>query len=473
MAKTLPDQEKIQETHKSYAVSKKSALPIVALVGRPNVGKSTLFNRVTGTHKALVHETEHTTRDLKFGTWDVGHGQYLLVDTCGLGSTDSLAVQTAQQRSLEVIEEAGVVLFMVNAQEGWTEGDAELLQLLRSKGKPFYLICNKADQYGYESVDPSLYTAGEELIPVSGLHGIGLLDIEEKLLATVDPAQAEAIDDGDGAETRLSLVGRPNVGKSTLFNRLVGEARSVVSPEAGTTIDVVEEGFNLGGVRCQLIDTAGARRKKKVNESLEISAVSLAMEAVRRSHYVVFLLDAEEGVTHQDLKIISYAWNRNRSLILVANRIDLAPYGEDWKGKIADQLERMNPQFTEIPLLGMSALTGSKTQKLLPTIEAVMAEARSKFKTSEINKWIERAQTEHPPRLVSKGAKRSRRRPKFYYAVQVRSEPITIRLYCNFPNDLQDNYHRYLIGSFKKFFGIKHVPIAFQFERGREEKEMF
>ena len=436
-------------------------LPVVALLGRTNVGKSTLFNRLTQTRAALVHASEHTTRDIKYAPWQIGEGAVMLADTCGMGRSDSVGVRDAQARSLEFVRSVGCVVLVVNAQDTWTTEDQQLLDYLRSIRRPFLVAVNKSDEGENTQFDSSLFEAGEHLIPISALHGLGLADLEDQVTACVTPQATETVQ-SDERETRLSIVGRPNVGKSTLFNRLLGEARSVVSDEAGTTMDVVEERLTIGGVECKLIDTAGARKQKKVHESLEESAVSLSLEAIRRSHYVVVVLNAEEGVTQQDIRLIQYAWERQRCLILVANRVDLAPRGEDWKKKIAHELDRMMPQVNDVPLLAMSALTGSRVGKLARTLEEVIQQSRLRIRTSELNVWLERLQAEHPPKLISRGAVRMRKRPKFYYGTQTRIEPITVKVFCNFPQAITAVYERFMIRSFREAFGLTLVPVRFE-----------
>lgn len=436
-------------------------LPVVALLGRTNVGKSTLFNRLTQTRTALVHAAEHTTRDIKYAPWQIGEKAVMLADTCGMGNSESVGVRDAQARSLEFVRSVGCVVLVVNAQDVWTAEDQSLLDYLRSIRRPFLVAVNKSDEGENTRFDSSLFEAGEHMIPISALHGLGLAELEDQVTACVTPQPMESIQ-SDERETRLSIVGRPNVGKSTLFNRLLGEARSVVSDEAGTTMDVVEEGLTIGGVECKLIDTAGARKQRKVHESLEESAVSLSLEAIRRSHYVVVVLNADEGVTQQDIRLIQYAWERQRCIILVANRVDLAPQGVDWKKKIANELDRMMPQVNDVPLLAMSALTGSRVSKLAKTLELVIEQSRLRIRTSELNVWLERLQVEHPPKLISRGATRMRKRPKFYYGTQTRIEPITVKVFCNFPQSITDVYERFMIRSFREAFGLTLVPVRFE-----------
>lgn len=442
--------------------------PVVALVGRPNVGKSTLFNRLTGTKTSLVHATPHTTRDVKSGFWDVGDKGYLLFDTCGLASTDSLAVQDAQEKSRIIIASADYIVLIVSGPEGWSGGDGELLSLVRSTNRPYCVVANKIDTQGAVP-DSTVYECGEDVVVLSGLHGNGLIGLEDRLEAAV--AAGPVIEIESKKETTLSIIGRPNVGKSTLFNRLLGDQRSVVSEEAGTTVDTVEERLVIGGVDCRIVDTAGARRQSKVSRSLEQVAVKLALEAIRRSHYVVYILDGEEGITHQDLRLIHYAWERNRSMVFVVNRIDLAEEGDDWLARMKSDVDRLIPQMLDVPLVMMSALTGKKSHRLLPLLEKLIDENRREVPTRAINDWLQKIQTVHPPRLLSTGAKRQRRRPRFFYGVQIRSEPITIRIFANFPGSLEESYLRYMTRNFKETFGVTRVPIAFQFQRGRTENK--
>ena len=439
-------------------------LPVVAIVGRPNVGKSTLFNRILGQRKAIVEDFPGVTRDRNYAEVTRFERPFLLVDTGGFEpvSEDRLLTQMREQSQL-AIDEADIIFFLMDVKEGLTPADMEVAKMLRRIEKPVFYLVNKVDGDKQEAATGDFYSLGiEKFYTLSAEHGRGvgeLIDnLEELLPPAPDPSERET-------EVRMAVIGRPNVGKSSLVNRLLGFERVVANPTAGTTRDSVDTPFTYNKNRYVLIDTAGIRRKGKTNMALEKYSVVNALKAMDRAHVALMVIDAVEGVTDQDLAIAGYAYEKGRALILVVNKWDLPEKDQSTMGKYIEEVHRRFKYLPFAPLVFVSALTGQRVAKIMETVEEVAEEFNKRITTGQLNKGLEEFVQSNPPSMA-RG-----RRIKFYYAAQAAVRPPTFVLFTNSPEDIHFSYERYLVNCFRKKFGLDRVPIRMQFKgRGKEDK---
>jgi GTPase len=438
--------------------------PIIALVGRPNVGKSTLFNRITKSNKAMVDATPGVTRDRHYERVEADGKSFVLVDTGGLesGQQDRIA-SLIQEHTWQAIEEANVILFMMDGREGLTAEDHKVIAILRRANKPLHYVVNKID--GPEKEDKllsSFYELGVEHIwPVSASHGYGLRDFLDHLLATLPslPPPEEAASEAIG----LALIGRPNVGKSSLTNRLLGEQRMMVSEIPGTTRDSVDSLLERDGRHYLLIDTAGIRRKGRVSDKLEKFSVMRALKALERCDLALILIDAEEGITEQDTKVIGYGLEEGKACLLLVNKWDLIREDKKQQKKIMDEVERLTGFAGYLPIFPISALTGYGVKRLFTTLEKVYHQYSQEFNTGQVNRVLRDAVEAHPP------ATHQGKRVKLYYTTQIGTKPPTFVIFANYPKGVHFSYHRFLVNRFRAELGLGLSPIKLIFkERQRK-----
>ena len=432
-------------------------LPTLVLVGRPNVGKSTLFNRLTGTRDALVHDLPGMTRDRHYGRGRIGGKPYLVVDTGGLEpvAKDGIMAEMARQ-TLQAIDEADAVIFMVDARSGMTSQDKVIADRLRRASCPVWLAVNKA-----EGMNPAVITAefhelalGEPLA-ISGAHGDGIADLVDLALA---PFSAEEEKSDDFGIPKIALVGRPNVGKSTLVNALVGEERVIAFDQPGTTRDSIYVDFERDGKPYTLIDTAGVRRKGKVFETVEKFSVIKTLQAIEDANVVVLVLDAHENISDQDAHLAGFILEAGRALVVAINKWDgISPeQREDVKRDIGRKLAFLDfARFNYI-----SALKGKGLENLLKDVEAAHAAAFIKLSTPKLTRVLEMAVEQHAP------PKSGLFRPKPRYAHQGGKNPPVIILHGNALEGLRDDYKRYLESSFRKAFKLQGTPLRIQVKEG-------
>jgi GTPase len=444
----------------------KAQTPIIALVGRPNVGKSTLFNRITRSNKAMVDATPGVTRDRHYERVDADGKSFVLVDTGGLetGQQDRIA-SLIQEQTWQAIEEAHVILFMMDGREGLTTEDYQVIANLRKANKPLHYLVNKIDGPEKEAkLLASFYELGVEPIwPVSASHGYGLRDFLDHLLETLPslppPAEREAEAIG------LALIGRPNVGKSSLANRLLGEARMMVSEIPGTTRDSVDSLLERDGRRYLLIDTAGIRRKGRVSEKLEKFSVMRALKALERCDLALILIDAQEGITEQDTKIIGYGLEQGKACLLLVNKWDLIREDKKQQKQIMDEVERMTGFAGYVPVFPISAMTGYGVKRLFATLENVYRQYSQEFNTGQLNRVLRDAVEAHPP------ATHQGKRVKLYYTTQVSTKPPTFLIFSNYPKGVHFSYYRFLVNRFRAELGLELSPIKLILkERQRRER---
>lgn len=443
--------------------------PIVAIVGRPNVGKSTFFNRLIGQRKAIVEDLPGTTRDRLYGDSDWNGRVFTVVDTAGLlfEEEDESAplveiARRVREQAEMAIAEADVIVFMVDAIEGLTTADSDVAEVLRGTYKPVILAANKADnqERALNAVEFYALNLGEP-IPMSAYHGIGtgdVLDRVAELLPVVEEEDAEAA-------VKVAIVGRPNVGKSSLLNRLLGQERSVVSAVPGTTRDSIDTPIEYGGSQMLLIDTAGIRRRGKVERGIERYSVMRALRAVERADVALLLIDAEEGVTAQDTHVAGMILEQLKGVAILVNKWDLIIKDNETFNAFTRHVRDQFNFIPYAPLLFISAKDGQRVDKVLPLALEIAQERQRRIPTSELNTLLREAAYDHPPTAVHKGA-----HLRIYYATQPQVAPPVFLFFANNADEIHWGYARYLENRIREKYGFTGTPIKIVF-RSRDEKD--
>jgi len=432
-------------------------IPIVALVGRPNVGKSALFNRLVGDDAAIVSEEAGTTRDRHFARGEWNGRPFWLVDTGGLVEDSRLPMDVEIRKQVrQAIEEADLLLFVTDARVGVHPSDARIADLLRDAGKPWVLVANKVDD-PRSSDFYEFYTLGAgDPVPVSAGNGTGtgdLLDVlVERLPEGEDEAEPEAM--------RVAVIGRPNVGKSSFVNRLLGEERLVVSDVAGTTRDAIDAPFRYHGRTLIFVDTAGLRRQSRVDEGIEFYSSLRTRRAVERADIAILVIDATEGEIHnQDLKIAQLAWEAGRALIVVVNKWDLVVKDDKSAAKFEKKAREKAPFLSHVPFLFSSALTGQRVTRVLDLLLEVAEERQRRIQTSEVNERLqELLARRQPPQAAG-------REVKLNYATQVQVAPPTIAVFGNHPELVEEHYVRFLHNGFRESWPFTGNPLRIVLRR--------
>jgi GTP-binding protein len=438
-------------------------LPVIALVGRPNVGKSTLFNRLTRSRDALVADYPGLTRDRQYGFGKLGPIPYLVIDTGGVAGGEAGISELMVEQTLRALKEADVAIVMVDGRSGLTSADEHVAELARKHSKQTWLAVNKSEGLEADIAVAEFHRLGlGEPVAISATHGdrVGAM-MDEVLAPFAEMAEAElpaADKDEDKKALRIAVIGRPNVGKSTLINRLIGEERLVVYDEPGTTRDSVTVPFERDGKQYELIDTAGVRRKSKVHEAVEKFSVVKALQAMERAQVVIALLDAREGVTEQDVSLMGLAVERGRALVVVTNKWD--GLSHEQKRHVKDELDRRLPFLDFAERMTISALHGTGVGDLLPAVERAYRAATRDLPTADLNRELEDAVTAHAPPLV-RG-----RRIRLRYAHQGGRNPPVIVIHGNQLNKLPEAYRRYLVNRFRKAFKLQGTPVRISFKTG-------
>lgn len=441
-------------------------LPVVAIVGRPNAGKSTFFNRIVGQPKAIVNDQPGVTRDRNVARAEWDGRSFLLVDTGGFEDEDtsSIAVSVRLQSALAA-EEADVVIVLLDGREGLNPADRDFAERLRRLDKPVFFAANKLDTGRLVDRTADFFALGlGEILPVSAEHGLGIDDLMDRVVAALPPPPpvAEEIP-GEVPPVRLAIVGRPNVGKSSLLNRLVGYERSIVSPVPGTTRDAIDTPCVLGGHPCLLIDTAGIRRRPKVVEHIERSSAVRALKALERAELGLLVLDATEGMTDQDARIAGYGWERGRAMMLVFNKWDAVPTERRDAKAFLERVHYAYPTLSGLPVVFLSAHTGAGVKKLWPAVTGLVEAHRHRARTAELNAAIASA-------VEAQAAPAVRGRPvKFLYATQTGSAPPTVTIFTNYPDDVPASYQRYLANELRRRFGWYGTPLRIWLRPRRAE----
>ena len=434
--------------------------PLVAIVGRPNVGKSTLFNRLAGRRIAIVEDVPGVTRDRHYADASALGKEFVLIDTGGFDpeSSDPMKAGIASQVRL-ALSECDLVLCVVDATADPLGADREAVALLRDAGKPVIFVANKADSEYKALGAVSYYELGlSAIMPISALHGRGIGDLEEAIAKQLPHAILEP---GPDLEVpRVAIVGRPNAGKSSLINRLAGEDRQLVDDRPGTTVDSVDTLVETEGTRLILIDTAGIRRKRSVEtRGVEAASVLQAIRAIERSDIVVLMIDANAGVGEQDAKIIGLANDRGRALVLALNKVDLLSREE--QKKAMDRAREVLAFVPWAPLVTVSALEGKGVHALLSRVEDAVVEHRKRIATGELNRFFEEVLERHPPPTMHHRAVR------LYYITQASTAPPTFIVMTNEPKGVHFSYQRYVVNQIRKRFGFRGTPVRVRY-RGKK-----
>ena len=431
----------------------------VAIVGRPNVGKSTLFNRLVGRRLALVDDRPGVTRDRREGEARLGDIEFTVIDTAGLEESAAESLSGRMRAQTETaIAQADAIFFMIDARAGPLPADRAFAELTRKSGKPTVLIANKSEGTAGTAGRLEAYALGlGEPIPISAEHNEGLSDLYDALRAALPAetaAAAQAAAEPSAAHAiRVAIVGRPNAGKSTLVNRLVGEERLLTSPEAGTTRDAIAVDLDWQDRKFKLYDTAGLRRRSRIDEKLEKLSVADALNAVRFAEVVVVLLDVASAFEEQDQRIADLAEQEGRAIVIAVNKWDLKEKKVGAISKLREQAEDKLRQLKGIPLVAVSGLTGEGLDRLMQAIVDAYNVWNRRVPTAALNRWFDKAQSAHPPPAVSG------RRLKLNYITQAKARPPSFVLFCTRADALPDAYKRYLVNSLRENFDLPGTPI--------------
>lgn len=453
-------------------------LPVVAIVGRPNVGKSTLFNRLVGARKAIVDDWPGVTRDRNYAQAEWAGRKYLVVDTGGIESAaDGKLEESVQAQSQLALVEADAVIFLLDGKAGLNPLDREVVNSLRKANKPVFFAVNKLDSQRRAENLFEFYALGlDSLYSISAEHGLGIPELLEdvarhfsqieQVAQSVDNGQEqpEEVEEKPDEPLRVAVVGRPNVGKSTLINRLLGFERSVVDATPGTTRDAVDTPFNLQGEPCILVDTAGIRRKARIDDRVERFSVNRSLRTVDSGDLIIHVIDGVEGVTDQDAQILSYACQRSKAVLLAVNKWDMVSKEDADAKAYRDEVYYHLSFLDYAPVCFISAITGHGVRKMQETAALVLQAYRRRIATSQFNQALQRIVKAHTVPLWQGRA------VKFYYGTQTGSRPPAFALFVNIPRGVPESYRRYLTHQLREDLGLNHAPIKLILRARREER---
>ena len=437
------------------------SIPVVALVGRPNVGKSALFNRIVGENNAIVSDEAGTTRDRHFARAEWNGKQFWLVDTGGITDDPRIPMDVEIKRQVQTaIEEADMLLLVVDAIAGLHPSDSRVVEMLRDARKPWILVANKVDDPTTTDFYEFYELGAGDPVPVSAANGKNSGDMLDVLVDRLPEAAEEPLE-----ALRVAVIGRPNVGKSSIINRLLGEDRLVVADEAGTTRDAIDTPMMYHGRELIFIDTAGLRRQSKVSDGIEFYSSLRTRRAIERSEVCVLVIDATEGMHNQDLKIAALAWEAGRGLVMVVNKWDIKEEKTDKSAaKFEKEAAEKAPFLGFVPFIFTSALSGQRVNKILDTVLEVEAERTKRISTSQVNQVLgELIARRQPPQAAG-------REVKLNYATQIETSPPTIAVFGNNPDLLQSHYVRYLHNGFREAWGFRGAPLNVVLRRKSEAR---
>jgi GTPase len=436
--------------------------PIIAIVGRPNVGKSTLFNRLVGRRQAIVRDVPGVTRDRLYGQVNFERWQATVIDTGGFDpSSDEPLIEGVRRQVLTAVEEADLVAFVVDVRAGSTALDQEIAAILRKSNKPVVLVANKVDGGGQEAAVADLYRLGfGEPIGVSAEHGRGVAEMLEALRDRTPPS---AIPHGGKPPVHIAVIGRPNVGKSSLVNAMIGAERVLVHDAPGTTRDAVDTALTYEGKPYVLVDTAGIRRKGRVSEPLEKLAVIMALKSLERSQVALLVLDATEGLAAQDAHIAGYSDEAGRALVVVVNKWDLVPSGMVRKAEVVEQLREQMPFIDYAPVCFTSAVQGEGIREVFETIDQVASEARRRIAAGDVTQTLREAVERRPLSVAGEPF-------TIQSASQVAVGPPTFAVRVNRPDQVHFSYQRYLVKSLRHAYGFAGTPLRVSLRKGQGRK---
>lgn len=439
--------------------------PIVAIVGRPNVGKSTLFNNLVGDRVAIVDDMPGVTRDRLYRETEWNGTEFVIVDTGGLEPRNNDFMMTKIKEQAEVaMNEADVILFVVDGKAGVNPLDEEIAYILRKKQKPIILCVNKIDNFVEQQDDVyDFWGLGfENLVPISGGHKVNLGDLLDLVTEMIEKIE---LPEEEEDTLKLAIIGKPNAGKSSLVNRLSGEERTIVSDIAGTTRDAIDTVVQYNEKKYMIIDTAGIRRKSKVEESLEYYSVLRAIKTIKRADVCILMLDGKEGLTEQDKRIAGIAAEELKPIVVVVNKWDLVDKNKVTMKSMREELYAELPFLSYAPIEFVSALTGQRTTKILEISDTIYEEYTKRISTGLLNTVLKEAV------LMNNPPTRKGRVVKINYATQVSVAPPRFVLFCNYPELIHFSYARYIENKFRESFGFEGSPILISFEKKNAEKE--
>ena len=432
--------------------------PIVAIVGRPNVGKSTLFNRLSKSRNALVDDQPGVTRDRLYASVRWEDSVFTVIDTGGFDEQErEPLLDKVREQVRKAIQEADRIIFMVDGPHGILPADEEIAQLLRRSDKEVFLAVNKVDGLEHDHLVSEFYKLGlDNAYPLSAAHGHGLKSLMEEVTREIGDAAEEMEDD---SRVRVAILGRPNVGKSSLINRILGSDRLLVSDMPGTTRDAVDTPYTWKGKDYLLIDTAGIRRKARVKDKVDKFSMIKAIKSLDRCHLAVILLDASTGVAEQDARICGYALERGRAVVLAVNKWDLLKGDRDMRLNLENSLDRSLHFLSFAPRINLSALTGERVRKLFDKIEMLYSQFSSTVGTGALNRAVQEMLQRRPPPAGGRG------RLKLFYATQTGIEPPTFVVFVNRPDLVHFSYRRFMVNQLREHFDLGHTPIKLVFRK--------
>ncbi len=452
-------------------------MTIVALVGRPNVGKSSIFNKLVGKQMAIVHDTPGVTRDYRLADAELGPHKFQIMDTAGLEQNiegKDVMMQHMHDKTLQAVSQADVLLFVINGQEGVNPLDESMARYIRQWNKHVILIVNKADDRRAQQTMLDSYSLGlGEPLPLSAAHNQGFLDLEDQLKPFMpEVIEEEEDDDYDSFEfnrelteedtlieedpakpIKIAIVGRPNVGKSTLLNAIIGEERAITSPIAGTTRDPVMVQWMYNDRPFRLVDTAGLRKKAKIVDHIEKMSAAESLRAIRLAQVVILVMDVTEALDHQDQAIAEMCIKEGRALVIAVNKWDIAEGKEEMLKELRYLLDKSISQVKDVPMVTLSAINGKGVNKLLDRVLDTYRIWQKRVATSPLNRWLSEMESLHPPPMASGRSNRLR------YMTQIKSKPPTFGVWVSRPDDIPDSYERYLVNGLREEIDIPCVPI--------------
>lgn len=427
--------------------------PVVAIVGKPNVGKSTIFNRIVGERISIVDDTRGVTRDRLYAKTSWMGDEFILIDTGGIEVDENVFSSEVAVQATIAIEEADVIIFVVNSREGITNEDYEVASLLYKSKKPIIIAANKVDNFEQSSDAYEFYSLGfEDVIATSGVHGIGIGDLLERAHSFFPKFEK---DEEEEDTISISFIGRPNVGKSSLVNSLIGDNRVIVSEIAGTTRDAIDTAFNYNDQKYNIIDTAGIRRKGKVYESVEKYSVLRSMDALSRSDVAILVLDAETGIIEQDKNVVGYAIESGCAILVVVNKWDTIEKDNDTVKEWEENIKSHFPFINYSNIIFVSALTKQRIYKILDEVVICHENRNRRVQTSVLNNILAEAT------LLNQAPRHNGGRLKIYYASQVSTAPPTFALFVNDPVYAHFSYIRYIENNIREYFDFSGTPVKF------------
>jgi GTP-binding protein len=437
----------------------------IAIIGRPNVGKSTLFNRLSEKNKAIVIDEPGATRDRNYADCSWYGKDFILIDTGGFepASTDKILIQMREQARL-AMEEADIIIFLMDGRQGLTPSDREITHILRAAEKPVFYVINKIDGLKHENMAYEFYELGiERIYCISAQHGLGVHELMDDASHYITSLPVERTD--EGKQIKIAVIGKPNVGKSSLVNKILGYERTIVNPTPGTTRDAIDTPFELNGKKYVLVDTAGIRRKSKVTLVLEKYSIIQALKAINRCDIALLLIDAEEGMSEQDAKIAGLTVEKGIACIIVINKWDAVQKDNTTVGRYVKKIKETVKFMDYAPIIFVSALSGQRVSKIFELIDSVLNQYTKRVNTAELNSVVRKILESNPP------PRYQNRKNTITYATQVSVAPPTFVFFVREPGAIHFSYRRFLINQIREAFGLDQSPVRIIFRKKDRSKE--